>query len=364
MDLLLFLLFIFILLGKDPIEQYLEKDTMICQKGILALGIILHHLSQTIESGTYFQSFKTMGYLFTAVFFFLSGYGLAYQATNNQNYLNHFISKRIVKLVLPYSIITIIFYLYRTYIRLESLSFDKVIRMYQKGEPIVNYSWFILAIFFFYIFFFLCFRFIKHKFLSIIFIYASIYLYIILCQKLKFGNWWYRSCLSFGIGVTYGCYKEKISIFFQTYDWFLLPILCIGYWGIIHFSKLCSFLDINNPLQGYQRSLIASAIYSILFIQCGRYIHFQSRLLYFLGKISMEIFLLQKLPMFFFRSKFLYIESNFIFAIVVIISTIGISYLFSICYKKMFQVCNRFIKNSLCGSFRFKKTNEKDKSIQ
>ena len=62
-------------------ERNLSKDKCNCLKGVFAMVVLLHHLKQ--HSGVFSDYavpsiiFQAMGYLSVAVFFFISGYGLA-----------------------------------------------------------------------------------------------------------------------------------------------------------------------------------------------------------------------------------------------------------------------------------------------
>lgn len=60
----------------------LSKDKCNCLKGIFAIIVLIHHLKQ--HSGVFSDYavpsiiLQAMGYLSVAVFFFISGYGLAF----------------------------------------------------------------------------------------------------------------------------------------------------------------------------------------------------------------------------------------------------------------------------------------------
>ena len=71
-------------------NDYLGVKSTSGLKGFLALGIVFHHLSQWVTTGTEFSNFGYMGTYIVSVFFFLSGYGLYVQNEKKENYLDNF----------------------------------------------------------------------------------------------------------------------------------------------------------------------------------------------------------------------------------------------------------------------------------
>ena len=91
-------------------------------RGFAAVGVILHHISQ--EDAFQWAGgqgkpgelalFVNAGYLFVAIFFFCSGYGLIKSLETKPDYLDGFIKKRVVKtLVIPYYVSVVIYGLFR-----------------------------------------------------------------------------------------------------------------------------------------------------------------------------------------------------------------------------------------------------------
>ena len=93
-DLLALLLLILPLVGMKPVcgtnrmnEEYLSLNTGKSLRGLFAIAIVLHHLSQeaTRTGGYLFRHFAYTGYLYVAFFFFL-------QAHNKQAVITRFLS--------------------------------------------------------------------------------------------------------------------------------------------------------------------------------------------------------------------------------------------------------------------------------
>ena len=73
-------------------------------KGLLALLIIIHHLSIYIKDTILLKVFTIVGVIAVSAFFFYSGYGLMTSYLKKENYLKDFWNKRIMKIVIPYII--------------------------------------------------------------------------------------------------------------------------------------------------------------------------------------------------------------------------------------------------------------------
>ena len=119
-DLLALLLLILPLVGMKPVcgtnrmnEEYLSLNTGKSLRGLFAIAIVLHHLSQeaTRTGGYLFRHFAYTGYLYVAFFFFLSGYGLQKSYIASENYKNGFLQKRLPKILLPYAIVALLYWI-------------------------------------------------------------------------------------------------------------------------------------------------------------------------------------------------------------------------------------------------------------
>lgn len=84
-------------------------------RGVLALGITFHHISQRIDwfvpdCPWWISQFSFVGAPIVAVFFFLSGYGLMVSLKRKgKMYLEGFIKKKIFKIALPLILCSLVF---------------------------------------------------------------------------------------------------------------------------------------------------------------------------------------------------------------------------------------------------------------
>ena len=85
-----------------------EQTGMI--RAAACIGVILHHVTQQISSyGSRdfgpIGIFNYLGILFTALFFFFSGFGLVASLYSRPDYLRHFLCRRIPPVLIPFWLI-------------------------------------------------------------------------------------------------------------------------------------------------------------------------------------------------------------------------------------------------------------------
>ena len=121
--------------NNDVLDKYNSNKI----KGLLALLIIIHHLSIYIKDTILLKVFTIVGAIAVSAFFFYSGYGLMTSYLKKENYLKDFLNKRIMKIVIPY-IIAIIFTIL-VYLLTGQLTPRKIFNSLVEGEPVVRFSW-------------------------------------------------------------------------------------------------------------------------------------------------------------------------------------------------------------------------------
>ena len=149
-------------------RDYLNPGSTKGLKGILAIGIILHHLSQEVTTGDVFTNFAYMGSYIVSMFFFLSGYGLYVQNSKSKTYLDNFFRKRLLKILVPFISIWMIYLIYRIGVNKESINFNYFIKLFTVGKTVIYNGWFIDVIILIYILFYLSFKFVENKRVAII----------------------------------------------------------------------------------------------------------------------------------------------------------------------------------------------------
>ena len=180
-------------------EDFLSLDAMKSIRGIAAIGVILHHISQEYffqEEGI-LSLFVNAGAYFVAIFFFCSGYGLLKSFDSKKDYLKGFVKKRIVKaIVIPFYVNVLIYALFYFIFKIPLAKTQWVTNLI--GATMMNrYAWFPIVLAILYLLFYLCFRFIKNRYVSfgIIFVFI-IGMGILFCFEGHYAwwagpnNWW------------------------------------------------------------------------------------------------------------------------------------------------------------------------------
>lgn len=265
-----------------------SKQATVPLRGLLATGIVLHHLSLRLVEASpdyswIWSQFSFWGAPIVAVFFFLSGYGLMVSLiTKGQKYLDGFLKKRLLKIVLPLVLCSIVF---------EAISitlWGGQIADFRKDWPFLPNCWFCVTIIIYYFAFYITALLFKSSPIKVAYsMWLFSFVYVFLFKVMDFYNWWYQMVLSINIGMTLAYYETAIRNVLYKYKrtivllLFLLTFLS-AYWAS------CSKTD-NFPVGMMVLSLVVGLlIYSSL---CFRPIK-SNRLLTFFGRYSFEIYLI------------------------------------------------------------------------
>lgn len=233
-------------------EDSTSLEVMKSLRGLAALGVILHHISQhdTFQgneklhiAGT-IPLFVNAGHFFVAVFFFCSGYGLLKSYITKPDYLKGFIKNRIGKgIILPFYINVIVYglYFYFTGVHMPLMQWIGNIA----GVTMMDtYAWFPIVLALLYLAFYLIFKFVKNRPLAFSLIALCILIQgAIFCvnghfawwsgeenwwldwsvkpewwqeQKIFWfnGEWWVNSSIAFLVGMVVANYEVAIRKFF------------------------------------------------------------------------------------------------------------------------------------------------------
>ena len=144
--------------------EWNEENTSLGQtkilQGIAALGVALHHIAQK-SCGSWhphqyivhgLDIFLDLGYIFVAVFFFISGIGLYKSLKTKPDYLKHFFRNRILPIIIAFYLGEFIFLAARLLMG-EPMTAAKML-WYISGLHMANTNgWYLVVIPFFYLFF-------------------------------------------------------------------------------------------------------------------------------------------------------------------------------------------------------------------
>ncbi|MBQ7660935.1 MAG: acyltransferase [Clostridia bacterium] len=292
-------------------------------RGFLSVLVIFHHLAQRTTEGLLFSQLSHIGYLLVAVFFFFSGYGLQKSYILSATYQKQYLRRRILPILLTYTVVTALFWgMYA--IGGQVYSFGEVISAIIHGSPIVDFSWYIIIILVFYIVFWLLMILCKDNYVGMI-IGAGVWylLHVIFCIIMGYGTWWYNTSHILIVGMIFATFEEKITDCFKKH-YYVLASLFFGAFAFLFFAgnALISFTGVKDL------SLVLKMVCALLFVfvVLAYTMKFEigNPILAFLGKTSLEVYLVQGLLMSGLRSGIVYIQNETLWALATVLGSVAL----------------------------------------
>jgi len=136
-----------------------------CLKGYLALGVLIHHLSQFtgffVGTPRIWNVCMGFGRWCVAGFLFMSGYGLiCSRMQKGDAYVNAFLKKRLMPFYVMYAIYTVLYILYALLWGSE-ITAKSLVQSFTFGSTIFSFGWYFQVTYILYFFFYLVFRLVK-----------------------------------------------------------------------------------------------------------------------------------------------------------------------------------------------------------
>lgn len=240
----------------------LSRDASNGIRGLIALFIILHHVSQNdyFRGGGDIQFFCNAGPFLVSIFMFYSGYGLYRSYKRNSAYLDGFMKEKVLKkLVLPFYINTLLYGIFYLLIRVD-YSPSKWICSFLGLNLMNGYAWFPIVLIIFYItFYIVASKKASDVSINVVFcieIFVMVMIFAIrghyawwykgnifalkglqwMVQERVFwffGEWWINSLIGFLIGLIFAEREEKLLCWLQKKYWLKL-IVCIVFMILFH----------------------------------------------------------------------------------------------------------------------------------
>lgn len=290
-----------------------KKEKVIPLKAILALLIILHHISLE-NTITWLSPLKSWGAPIVSIFLFISGYGLMMSYNKfGGGYLSGFVKHRIIDAITLSFLLTSL--LYWCIVPDLPRIVESVRLLITKGVVLLPHSWYVFAILILYTTFY-----ISCKFMSgvnvLIMLTTLCVAYIITTSQLGYARCWYISALAFPAGAVYAYWAKDFSNNVSKKTWWFIP-LCVLFAALLYFTHselgymlvyvlipfmvvyLCSILNIDK-LGNIKLFRWLSAISYEIYL-C------QGIALYLAGKVVVDSSLLYVLFVFILTFAFAYI---------------------------------------------------------
>lgn len=321
------ILAVILLIGVKPANRggwREESLSLHSSKGLLgfcAVGIMLHHMSQTIyfanEDPGILLFMVDIGVCFVGMFFFFSGYGLYSSLRDKPDYLKGFMRGRLPAILVPFYMCNFVFIL-GSY--LFGYQFKKgELLPYLTGAVLMNSQmWYIVEIFILYLLFYIVFRLVRNR-------NAACALYVLMTviligfslrlghdkttptQGLWFhGEWWYNTTLLLPAGILFAKWERPILSFVRKFYAIVLTVSALltaflyketlfmlrnkGYWfewdGYAGYKEKVQTLAVQTPF-------VLLTVFTVIVIL--QKIEFGNKILDFLGSIALELYLIHNL---------------------------------------------------------------------
>lgn len=299
----------------------LEKTGAV--KGILAVLIVLHHLSQNLEmDGVLGLLLNNVGVLCVALFFFFSGYGLQKSYQGKPHYRETILKKRIPSVLVPYVFLIFLYWLLSGIVS-EPYTLSEVLFSLINGRPIVSFSWYTLCILITYVNYFLStLLFCRQK--KGIFLYNGVctVLWVFLCRRLGYAEYWYNAAIAFPLGIFWAVYGEKITPWLCKH---YLPtaILSFAIFGVSYSVALIARkTDVFVSL--YWIACVGFLLFVVLILMKFT---FRNPILSFLGKLSFELYSIHGFFMILYRNEPFRVEGGLMWPAAVMASSIAAAWM-------------------------------------
>ncbi|MDO4345410.1 MAG: hypothetical protein Q4C50_11460 [Eubacteriales bacterium] len=230
-----------------------------------------------------------LGQAVVTMFIFYSGYGV-YESIKlkGKEYISAFPRRRILITLVNYALAILIF-LCADLMLGKVPKATNILLAFTGWTSIGNSNWYIFAMLCLYIITWLSFIvFSKNHAAALCSVTLLSLVYVILMQRFKPSEgWWYNTFFCYAMGMWYSFCKESIEEFLRRGGHYFLALFSVSF---------CVLL-----LRPFTKHLIIYETWSLLFtamvVLITMKVSIHSRLLYWCGKHTFELYILQRLPM-------------------------------------------------------------------
>lgn len=284
-------------------------------RALLAILIVVGHFSYF---GVVELTFlRVLAPVCVSIFLFISGYGLMVSYQKNGNaYLDTYLQKRILKIVLPAILVSLLHLLLCGNGGIGLLERARLI--VTKGATLLPHYWFVWAILYDYLVFWCSFRWLSGTRPRYAIVLLSIG-FTIVTALTGFDRCWWICSLAFPAGVLFAAHEPGIFSFCgskTTNYWLLLVLFSLAFAGLYFSGKL-----ICRVLCYVFITLVAALVISRIPLDVMKL-----PVLRWTGTISYEVYLIHITAMAFLRGEHLYISSNPLFVAAVLCVTVAAAY--------------------------------------
>lgn len=320
LDVLLFIFCFSLIFNMKRIESKKEiftKDTTNTLRGVAMIGIVIHHIWQ--KTGLHSYLLGSVGYLATALFFFISGYGNSISINKSENVSIKWLWKRLIKIYVPF-ILAFLIFIVSMYIRNEEMNVLEIFKDFLIVSLPGMINWFPKVILGCFIIHYIVNKMTKNKVKQSTIIICLSIIYIILMKIFGLPSYWYNSMLCYGIGSLFTNFNfEKVNkLFLFSSSTIIFFLLFIG--KMIYNIQAISIID--------------SVWFCVVLFMISGILKFKNRFYNFIGTNSFEFYLMHLIWL----NSFLSIceKNTYIYTCLVLVSTY-LSVLLYVIIKKQIE---------------------------
>ena len=309
-------------------EDCLQPRGTDALRGALALGVLFVHIAQYCPGGWGFVLMAKLGHLLVAGFFFLSGYSLQSRYMAQADYCKTFLRKRLLGVLLPYVVVSAVYW---SYYNLLGMGYDlwDVLTLFAQGKPVASFSWYIPAILTFYLAFWGLMRLCKRNY-GVMVLGGAVWfaVYCVVCLVLGFGKWWYISAFPVVWGMAWAVRGKAIEACLKKHFWLVFVPVVLAFAGIVILENQLHMGRLNTALEACAATLFVAGLMVLLYkLRLG------NPVLRSLGRLSMELYLMQGLAIMVLRSRWIYVKSPLLYGGLVLVMTVVFAAVVHIAFK-------------------------------
>ena len=261
-------------------EKILDKNSTTFARGIVILFIVFHHIVQhTNITNSMLNYLSLIGYLCVGVFLFLSGYGNYLSYKNNEGNAERWILKRILRVYIEFWSIWIIDLAVVYFINGDSYGIASILNQGLSMTLPYWINWYLKIQVLVYILFYISFKLFKNRNSEILLIMTILFCGLMIL--LKYDSYWWNTIICFGVGNLFAKYKNLIVSGLQK----------INKWIALTSSILVFAIAFIIGCKINYFTVISSVVFCITITVILYYYEFQSKIINFIGNISLEIYL-------------------------------------------------------------------------
>lgn len=315
-------------------DDYLSMEQTRSINGICIILILLSHtFAKITPQGVLDEIYSPMriflGQMVVVPFLFYSGYAIMQSINTKQAYIKTFPKKRFLKIAYQFFIITIIYILMHLILNSEYSVLEYVLS-FTGITSVGNGGWYILSTFVYYSAIIICFNIFKsNKILATIGVTLCLVALMLTEILLDFPSYYYSTTIFFAVGMFFYFIKPIFDKVVMKNNFIYLVSLIVCIVAFILLKSLVEKTVLVYPVW------CGFGMLSILLVTMK--VKISNKALMWLGETTFFNFTLQGIPQIIFTK---YLSNSYIIYILVIITTLILTYLasrlFKILDKKLF----------------------------